>query len=122
MIKIEEWTDSRIDTIKDKGAIEFIRTVVRSPFLDGYLAILTIITSMNAELQGTVKSLAQEDVDASKTFAISHKYILEMQSYYDQLEYFRKKLLPDEVDKAHEIAADLLDQARINMKKRNGKV
>lgn len=119
-MNIEDWTEERISKISDKEAADFIRTIVRSPYLDGYLAVKTTIDNLNEELKSGVAKINEGVSDADKSFERSHKYITEMQPYYEQLEYFRKRLLPQEQEET-ERAADLLDEARLAIKK-NGKV
>jgi len=103
----------------ERQAAEFIRGIVNSPFYDGYLAVRHTIDTLNLELQkGASKIVADEGEE--KQFDRAHKYITEIQPYYEQLDYFRNKMLPKDVEKAEEVAADLLDQARLNYKKLNG--
>lgn len=125
----EDWTSERIDSLKDKDAADFIRAVVSSPYYDGYLAVLTTIVNINKELQSGVAKLVPETKVSDegklqildKVFERSHKYITEMQPYYDQLEYFRKHLTPQELEEVAERAADLIDEARLKIKKNHGK-
>ncbi len=129
-MNIEDWTEERIGTIADKEAADFIRMVVNSPYMDGYNAVMTTITNLNEELQqGAVTIISEANVSADgkieikdKAFERGDKYIREMQSYYDQLEYFRKHLTPQELEDIEEKAIDLIDEARLNLRKKNGKV
>lgn len=122
---IEDWTKERISELRKNGcfaeeAALFIEQIAQSPYLDGYLAVKTTIDNINQELKaGAAKITSGEGED--KNFDRSHKYITEMQPYYEQLEYFRKKLSPQELEEVNERPADLLDEARLKLK-RNGKV
>lgn len=121
MIDIGYWTEEVLNQLakKDDAAAEFIRYVVRSPYYDGYEAVRATIDNLNSELKNGVAKIVADEL-GDKNFERSHKYITEMQPYYEQLEYFRKRLLPQEQEET-ERAADLLDEARLAIKK-NGKV
>ncbi len=134
-MNIDDWDKDKIEALK-KGnplaqeAAHFIEEIIGSPFFNGYVAVLTTINNLNAELQGgavTIISEANVSADGKveikdKAFERGHKFITEIQSYYDQLEYFRKHLTPQEVENVEERAIDLLDEARLNLRKKNGKV
>ncbi len=82
-----------------KDAAEFIRSILNSPFYDGYLAVKNTIDNLNNELQdGASKIVSDSDEKNDKQFERCHKYITEMKPYYEQLEYFRSKLSPQEVE------------------------
>ncbi len=129
-MNIEDWTEERISEVKDKEAADFIRMVVNSPYIDGYLAVRATIDNINSELQGGAITIMSEAVQLTngkfevkdKAFERGHKFITEIQSYYDQLEYFRKHLPPQEIQDIEDRAIDLIDEARLNLKKKNGKV
>lgn len=118
------WTKERISEIEDNEAREFIQSAISSPYFDGYVAVLVTIGNLNQELQNgvsrieseTITTAKGESIIADKNFERSHKFITEMQPYYEQLEYFRVKMLPNEVEEANVKTADLLDEARQKMK------
>ncbi len=120
MSEIKDWTEERISKVSDKEASEFIKHIVRSPYLNGYIAVKTTIDNLNEELINGAAKINEGTTEHDKAFERSHKYITEMQPYYEQLEYFRQRLLPQEKEEV-ERAADLLDEARLVIKK-NGKI
>jgi len=103
-----------------KEAAEFIRNIVNSPFYDGYLAVKITIDNLNLELQDGAAKIITDDEDNDKQFERSHKYITEMKPYYEQLQYFRSQLLPEQVVEANAAAGSVQDQARERLKNRNG--
>ncbi len=115
--------ENRLKQLEDGGfddAAEFIRNILSSPYYDGYLAVKCTIYNLNSELKnGAAKIIVEDDNGSEKAFDKSHKYITEMIPYYEQLEYFREKMLPNEIKKAEQEVGTLLDQARNGLKKRN---
>lgn len=91
-----EITDKDIKELEEAGfdsVAEFVKTILESPYLKGYKAVLTTIDNLNQELmEGVAKIKPEEEGNGDKQFERSHRYILEMKPYYDQLEYFRSKM------------------------------
>lgn len=134
-MNIEDWDNEKIEALKKTGvlgeeAAHFISEVVNSPFFNGFLGVYVTINNLNAELQqGVAKIVSEVNVSedgqmmiADKAFERSNKYITEIQTYYEQLDYLRKNLLPKEQETANEKAADLLDEVRLKMKRDGKKV
>ncbi len=134
-MNIDDWDEEKIEALKKGNALSqeaahFIEKITSSPFFDGYVAVLTTITNLNAELQdGAATIISEANVSSDgkveikdKAFERSDKYIREMQSYYEQLDYFRKNFSPQQAQDIEDRAIDLIDEARLNLKKKNGKV
>ena len=121
-----EWTDDNLNALAKLNveAASFIRSVVKSPYYESYLAILTMMNKFNIEMQGDEISLlnkttvTEEGKVVDNSFPNVHKYATEIQSYHEQLEYLRLKLLPEEIERAEAKGIDILDQARLNLRKR----
>lgn len=109
-----------------KGLVEVLTKITESPFYNGYLAVYTTIMNLNSELMegaATIRPDMKPGAEegeyfdaAEKAFERSHKYITELHIYYDQLEFFRSKMLPEQVKQAESEAISLLDEARLKMR------
>ncbi len=117
--KIQELRSLKPDICGE--ASDFIEKIMCSPYYDGYMAVLTTINNLNEELMSGVSKINEGVQDDSKSFERSHKYITEMTPYYDQLDYFRGKMSPKEIAMIAQEGNSLLDEARINLKNKNGK-
>ncbi len=102
----------KIKTPIAKDAAEFIRGILQSPFYDGYITTKYVINRLNSEIVGLPKIIKEED----KVFEKVHKFTTEMNGYYDQLEYFKNKLNPKQVESANEEVTSLFEKAQKELK------
>jgi len=100
---------SRSEDLKRiKELEERLSVYERSPYKESYMALLTQINDWNEQLTENPINLFADNT--SKEFDRAHKYFTEQKPYFEQLEYLRKLMNPDEikeVDKAMGVAEKL---------------
>jgi len=89
-------------SIKDKEAIKYIEYLESelqrfksSPYKDAYLSLLNQLNNWNNQLLEKPIDLFGEATD--KSFERAHKYLTEQKPYFEQLDYLRKLMTPDQV-------------------------
>lgn len=94
-------------------AYAFIAAAKESPYYEGYITLKSTIDSWNDELQYKRIRLTSDKDD--KGFDRTHKYLTEINVYYDKLDYFRSKLTPGQIEKANAEVKDIFEKAKQEM-------
>lgn len=95
--------------------IDFYNKITSSPYYQGYISLSSTIEKWNLELQSENISILGED----KAFANAHKYLSDINIYYDKLQYFREKLNPVQIEQSTTEVKNLLE--KVMEKRKNEK-
>jgi hypothetical protein len=103
-----------------KKLIGFYDYVIINPYYESYKALKVLMANLNEDLlseQITLLNVASKEGGDDKSFLYAHKYATEIKFYYEQLDYLKSKMLPEDVIQADREASSLLDEARLSLKK-----
>ena len=103
--------------------------LIQSPYLDGYLTLYRQLTSWNKEVEtksGQINIVQVQMTDdegnvigtVDKTFDNALKLLKESPGLYDKLDWFRAKLLPQEIADLKQYTS-AIDKARVEINKEN---
>lgn len=90
-----------IPVIRDKIVAEYVsyleeqlKKFQQSPYVDAYLTLLRVTSDWNAQIQSQQIDLFGDKDE--KQFDRAHKYLVEQRPYYEQMEYFRNLMSPEQ--------------------------
>lgn len=88
-----------LKSVKDKDVIsyiEYLENQLKTPYINSFLSLKSLVDRGNKQLSDT----ANEQIDfESKAFAAVSKFISLQKGYYEQMDYFKSKMNPEEVKK-----------------------
>jgi hypothetical protein len=93
MAKITTLKDAllRIDELEGQ-----LKIYTESPFVESYISTLTFINSTDKNIIDKVDDMMT--VDNKVIFEMAHKYQTEKIPYFEQLDWLRKKMSPEQVE------------------------
>ena len=83
----------------------------KSPYHSAYLALYMTIERWNKDLKENHFSILATDDSDIKAFDKAHKASLSMKDLYEQLDFFRTKITPIELEEVQKTATSLLEKA-----------
>jgi len=97
---------------KDKNVVklaEFLEEILSSPYYESYSAMLFNIKSWNKQIteNGGIDLLSDKD---DKSYDRTMKFFLEGKYLHDQLEYYRSKILPEDIKKAEKETTSAIEK------------
>jgi hypothetical protein len=91
-----------------------LKKYTESPFVDSYLSTLTFINNTDKDI--TEKSGELFTIDNKVLFEMAHKYQIEKIPYFEQLEWLRSKMSPEQASELDEkITTQRIKKSRVNI-------
>lgn len=109
--QLEKYLSSSDPFVKELA--QFYNKITSSSFYNGYVTVASLIEKLNKQIQTSPIDIIGDD----KSFPNCHKYITEIDQYYDKLEYFRTKMNPKEVENATVEVKSMLEKVLEEKKK-----
>ena len=116
---VDEKILERLSKSKDADVKELLRdymALVESPYYTGYVSLLIQIETWNTEIKDEPVKLANKTEEDQRAFEKSHKYFSTINTLYNQLEYLRAKMSPEQVILAKAEATSTIDEVRSKVK------
>lgn len=92
-----------------KKLAEFVNEILYSPYYESYSAMLFNIKSWNKQITegGAIDLLSDKD---DKSYDRTMKFFLEGKYLHEQLDYYRSKMLPEDIKKVEKDTTSEVDR------------
>lgn len=93
-----------LKNIKDKSVIEYIEYLesqLKTPYADSFLSLKRMVDKGNSQIKNTEIDIFTPDGDAK--FKQASKFSSQLKDWFDQMEYFKSKMSPEEIIKVNQV-------------------
>jgi hypothetical protein len=97
---------SRVEELEKKLAV-----YESSPYKDSYLGVYMTVTRWSKELKDKTFEISSTSDDDVKAFEKAHKASTTMKTLFEQLDFLRSKLLPEQMEDVKKEATSIFEKA-----------
>lgn len=98
--------DKEIQDLKDRLAV-----YESSPYSNAYIGLYETIDRWAGELKTTNFSIVATEDDDMKAFEKAHKVATSMKTLFDQLDFLRSKMTPQQQEDVKKVASSIFEKA-----------
>jgi len=91
-------TKPNLSKVKDKSVLEYIAYLenqLKSPYAESYLSLKRMIDKGNSQIKNIEIDIFTPEGEAK--FKQASKFSSQLKDWFDQLEYFKSKMSPEEI-------------------------